>query len=151
MYNRKQTFMSITSIHREQTKNHEFESNSSINPNIYTWVFLHSSLHALLLYVTIHNEGVYIPFPSCALKLSNIHIQLYLLALTTLNAFYLLRTRENRSMSIYILQVRFFLMTSFKIAQQLQGTFKICVGACPVVLLFRVGLLDVGDAPASIE
>jgi hypothetical protein len=68
-------------------------------------------------YVTIHNEGVYIPFPSCTLKLSNLHIQFYLLALTTINAFYLLRTRENRSRSVYILQVRFFLMTSFKITQ----------------------------------
>jgi hypothetical protein len=66
--------------------------------------------------VTIHNEGVYIPFPSCALKLSNLHIQFYLLALTTINASYLLRTRENRSRSDYILQVCFFLMASFKIA-----------------------------------
>jgi hypothetical protein len=40
-------------------------------------------------------------------------------------------------------------MTSFKIVQQLQGDFKICVGACPTVLRFRVGSLDVGDAPAS--
>jgi hypothetical protein len=127
----------------------------SINPNICTWVFLHSSLHALLSStmllhnVTIHNEGVYIPFPSCALKLSNLDIQFYLLALTTLNAFYLLRTRENRSRSIYIIQVRFFLMTSFKIAHQLQGNFKICAGACPAVFCFRAGSLDVGDAPAS--
>jgi hypothetical protein len=130
----------------------------SINPNICTWVFLHSSLHALLCSsnnaasshnVTIHNEGVYIPFPSCALKLSNLHIQFYLLALTTINAFYLLRTRANRSRSIYIIQVRFFLMTSFKIAHQLQGDFKICAGACPAVFCLRAGSLDVGDAPAS--
>jgi hypothetical protein len=40
-------------------------------------------------------------------------------------------------------------MTSFKIAQQLQGDFKICAGACPAVLCFRAGSLDVGDAPAS--
>jgi hypothetical protein len=50
MYNRKQTFMSISfNINTQRTtQNHEFESNSSINPNICTWVFLHSSLHALL-------------------------------------------------------------------------------------------------------
>jgi hypothetical protein len=80
MYNRKQTFMSISfSINTQRTtQNHEFESNSSINPNICTWVFLHSSLHALSSsaspYVTIHNEGVYISFPSCALKLSNLEL-----------------------------------------------------------------------------
>jgi hypothetical protein len=108
-----------------------------------------SMLFFLFNNVTIHNEGVYIPFPSCALKLSNLHIQFYLLALTTLNAFYLLRMRENRSRSVYILQVRFFLMTSFKIAHQLQGNFKICAGACPTVFCFRAGSLDVGDAPAS--
>jgi hypothetical protein len=43
--------------------------------------------------VTIHNEGVYIWFSSCTLKLSNLHIQFYLLALTPINAFYLLRMR----------------------------------------------------------
>jgi hypothetical protein len=43
--------------------------------------------------VTIHNEGVYIPFPSCALKLSNLEFKFYLPALTILNASYLLRTR----------------------------------------------------------
>jgi hypothetical protein len=49
MCNRKQTFMSISfniNTHRT-TQNPEFKSTSSINPNIYTWVFLHSSLHAL--------------------------------------------------------------------------------------------------------
>jgi hypothetical protein len=101
-------------------------------------------------YVTIHNEGVYISFPSCALKLSNLHIQFYLLALTTLNAFYLLRTRANRSRSIYIIQVRFIKLPhlcsriNFK-----RNSKKNCVGACPAVLRFRVGSLDVGDAPAS--
>jgi hypothetical protein len=41
-------------------------------------------------------------------------------------------------------------MASFKIAQQLQGDFKICVGACPAVFCFRAGSLDVGDAPAYL-
>jgi hypothetical protein len=46
----KKTFMSITSIHRENNTNHEFELKlSSINPNAYTWVFfIHYSLLALL-------------------------------------------------------------------------------------------------------
>jgi hypothetical protein len=84
--------------------------------------------------VTIHNEGVYILFPSCALKLSNLDIQFYLLALTTINAFYLLRTRANRSRSIYIIQVRSFLMASFKVGISSRH-FKICVGCLSSCLL----------------
>jgi hypothetical protein len=34
-------------------------------------------------------------------------------------------------------------------AHQIQEKFKICTGACPAVLRFRAGSLDVGDAPAS--
>jgi hypothetical protein len=51
MHNRKQTFMSISfNINTQRiTQNHEFESTSSINPNICTWGFLHSSLCALSL------------------------------------------------------------------------------------------------------
>jgi hypothetical protein len=37
-------------------------------------------------YVTMHNEGVYIPFPSCTLKQSNLELNSYLPALTTINA-----------------------------------------------------------------
>jgi hypothetical protein len=99
--------------------------------------------------VTIHNEGVYILFLSCVLKLSNLHIQFYLLALTTLNAFYLLRTRENLSSSIYILQVRSFLIILFNMAHQFQGDFQICTGTCLAVHCLCAGSLDVGDAPAS--
>jgi hypothetical protein len=126
----------------------------SINPNICTWVFLHNSLHALALpnnvaYVTIHNEGVYIPFPSSALKLSNIHIQFYLLALTTINAFYLLRTRANCSRSIYILQVRFFLMAHLRSRNNFKVISKFVLGTFPTVFRLCVGSLDVGDAPAS--
>jgi hypothetical protein len=46
----KKIFMSITSIHRENNTNHEFESNlPSINSNAYTWVFFtHYSLLVLL-------------------------------------------------------------------------------------------------------
>jgi hypothetical protein len=39
--------------------------------------------------VTMYNEGVYIPFPSCALKLSNLELNSYLPALTILNVDYL--------------------------------------------------------------
>jgi hypothetical protein len=138
MYNRKKTFMIILfNINTQRTKheNHEFESTLSINPIICTWLFLHNSLRAPallrslpLLIVTIHNEGVYIPFPSCALKLSNLELNYIYFTLTTINVFYLLRTRANFSRSICIIQVCFFLMASFKMAHQLQGDFKICAG-----------------------
>jgi hypothetical protein len=107
-------------IHREYLNTMSLNQNLLVLiQNFCTWnsvIQLSASLlcspHA---YVTIHNEGVYIPFPSCALKLSNLHIHFYLLALTTINAFYLLRTRADHSRSVYILQVRSFLIISFKI------------------------------------
>ena len=105
--------------------------------NFCTWSLLQSSLcfssmlFMIFLYVTIHNEGVYISFLSCALKLSNIHIQFYLLALTTINVFYLLRMRASCSRSIYIIQVRLHLATSL----MLQKVFKICVGCFSNCLL----------------
>ena len=82
MYNRKKTFMSISfsiNTQRTNTKTMNLNQPLCINPNICTWVFLHSSLHALALmlqsiYVTMHNEGVYILFPSCALQLSNLEL-----------------------------------------------------------------------------
>jgi hypothetical protein len=51
--------------------------------------------------------------------------------------------RAKGSRSGYIIQVRFFLMATFKIAQQFQGIFKICAGISPAVLRFRAGSLDV--------
>jgi hypothetical protein len=77
----------------------------SINPNICTWVFLHSSLHSLalpLIMLQMHNEGVYIPFPSCALKQSSLELNSIYFTLTFINASYLLRTRAILSRSIYI-------------------------------------------------
>jgi hypothetical protein len=127
--------MSITSIHREQHKTMNLNQSSSINSNIYTWVFLHSSLHALALPSpeflqyndTIHNEGVYIPLPSCILKQSNLELNFYLPALTTLNVVYLLRTRAKGSRFDSNIQVCFILMTSFKMTHQLQSDFqKLC-------------------------
>jgi hypothetical protein len=132
MYNRKQTFMSISfkiNTQRE-TQNHEFESTSSINSNIYTWVFLHSSLRSPLLnalnYVTIHSEGVYIPFPSCAFKQYNLELNSIYFTLTILNASYLLRTRTNGSRSDYIIQVCLILMAHLRWCNNLREFQKLC-------------------------
>jgi hypothetical protein len=78
--------------------------------------------------VTMHNEGVYIPFPSCALKLSNLELNFYLPSLTILNVVYLLRTRAKGSRSIYNIQVRPSQMAHLRFAQQFQSVFKICAG-----------------------
>jgi hypothetical protein len=99
--------------------------------------------------VTIHNEGVYIPFPSCAFKQSNLELNSIYFTLTILNAFYLLRTRAIRSRSVYIIQVRFIKLLHLCSCNNSKVNLKICDGACPAVSCFRVGSLDVGDAPAS--
>ena len=136
-------------------EHHESESQLSCTNSklLYMGVFTYLSALSLLgsssYNVTIHNEGVYIPFPSCALKLSNLELKSYLPALTILNASYLLRTRVYGSRSRLHLQVWFILMTSFKMAHQFQGVFKTCAGACPAVLHSRTGSLVVRDAPAS--
>ena len=93
-------------------------------------------------YVTIHNKGVYILFPSCARKLSNLHIQFYLLALTTINAFYLLRTRANCSRSIYILQVCFFLMAHLRSRNNFKVISKFVLGSFPAVHCLHTGSLE---------
>jgi hypothetical protein len=127
----------------------------SINPNNCAWVFLHSSLHALALLtmllhnVTIHNEGVYISFPSCSLKLSNLHIQFYLLALTTINAFYLLRMRANRSRSVYIIQVHFIKFPHLCSRIKSKRNSKIVLALVQLTDCLHAGSLDVRDAPAS--
>ena len=58
-------------------------------------LLLYALLNNAPTIVTIHKEGVYILFPSCTLKLSNLHIQFHLLTLTTINDFYLLRMRAS--------------------------------------------------------
>jgi hypothetical protein len=58
-------------------------------------LLLFYALHTLSN-VTIHNEGVYILFPSCALKTVKYRIEFYLLTLTTINAF--LSTKEEREL-----------------------------------------------------
>jgi hypothetical protein len=46
-------------------------------------------LQMLLNNVTMHNEGVYIPFPSCALQLSSLELNSIYFTLTILNVIYL--------------------------------------------------------------
>jgi hypothetical protein len=78
-------------------------------------VLLHSSLHSLALpaselnYFTMYNEGVYIRFPSCSLKLSNRELKLYLLALTILNVVYLLKDESYPLKVHYNIQRHLFL------------------------------------------
>ena len=92
---RKKTFMTITSIHRENNTNHELESKlHSINSNACTWVFFIQYFLLALLFSwvdnnTMHNEGVYICFPSWTSKLSNLDLNSYLPLLSLLNADYL--------------------------------------------------------------
>ena len=98
MYNWKQIFMSITSIHRENNTNHGFESSflllikmpvhgcSSYNSLL---ALLLNALDYLLNNVAMYNEGVYIRFPSWTLKLSNLTLNSYLTTLSLLNADYL--------------------------------------------------------------
>ena len=55
------------------------------------------------------------------LKLSNLCIKLYLLALTIINAFYLLWTRADHSRSFYIIQVCLHLMNSLMFSRHFQN------------------------------
>jgi hypothetical protein len=93
-------------------------------------------LQILLNNVTMHNEGVYIPFPSCALQLSSLELNSIYFTLTILNVVYLLRMRDIHSRSIYNIQVHLILMSHLRFAQQFQSVFKICAGlsSCPPLL-----------------
>jgi hypothetical protein len=84
-------------------------------------------------HVTIHNEGVYIPFPSCVLKQSNLELNFYLLALNTLNAFYLLETRAKGSRSITLYKCA-SLNFHINVCATISRCFKICAGlsGCPL-------------------
>jgi hypothetical protein len=71
---------------------------------VFNYNSLLSSLCSMLLTIIIlqlYNEGVYIPFPSCALKLSNLSIKFYLPTFITHKGSYLLWTRADRSRSFY--------------------------------------------------
>jgi hypothetical protein len=139
MYNRKQTFMSLSFSTNTQRTTQTMNLNQSflliqmsVHGCFYTALcfFL---LQMLLNNVTMHNEGVYIPFPSCALQLSSLELNSIYFTLTILNVVYLLRTRAIRSRSIYNIQVRLILMAHLRFAQQFQSVFKICAGlsSCP--------------------
>jgi hypothetical protein len=134
--------MSIsTSNTQRTTQTMNLNQNSSINSNISTWVFLHSSLLSfscsfrIILQCTMRvSISVFPPTP----KLSNLELKSYLPALTILNVVYLLRTRAIRSRSIYNIQVRFILNDSFKIAQQLPRQFQ---NLCWLIQLFSASAL----------
>jgi hypothetical protein len=116
MYNRKQTFMSISiNTHTQRTtQRHESESTSSINPNNCTWVFLHSSLllfyaPMLLTMLQCTNEGVYIPFPSFFQKLSNLILNSIYLFHLNINASIYFRRERGAQGLITLHQVHLFL------------------------------------------
>jgi hypothetical protein len=69
---------------------------------VFNYNSLLSSLCSMLIIILqLYNEGVYIPFPSCALKLSNLSIKFYLPTFITHKGSYLLWTRVDRSRSFY--------------------------------------------------
>jgi hypothetical protein len=72
---------------------------------VFSTTTLCSLLYALcsidIIIFPLYNEGVYIPFPSCALKLSNLSIKFYLPTFITHKGSYLLWTRADRSRSFY--------------------------------------------------
>ena len=92
MYNRKQTFMSISfSINTQRTtQTMNLNQTLPINSNVCTWVFLLSSLLAPMLQSSImlqYTMRVSISrFPLALFKLSNLELKFYLPALTILNA-----------------------------------------------------------------
>ena len=128
MYNRKQTFMSLSFSTNTQRTTQTMNLNQSF---LLIQMFVHGFFYIALCFfllqmllnnVTMHNEGVYIPFPSCALQLYSLELNSIYFTLTILNAVYLLRTRADHSRSFYIIQVCLHLATSLIF----QNVFKIC-------------------------
>jgi hypothetical protein len=107
-----------------------------------------SSTMLLHNYVTMHNEGVYIPFPSCTLQLSSLELNFYLPTLIVFNASYLLRMRAKGSRSDYNIQVNFNKLLHLCSRNNFKEFSKFML-ACQVVFHFHASSLDVGDAPAS--
>jgi hypothetical protein len=88
-----------------------------------------SSPAMLIIYLTIHNEGVYISFPSCALKLSNLEFNSIYFTFTSINAFYLLKMRAkwlkvrlhytsapSFNYHIYVRRINFKVISKFTLA-----------------------------------
>jgi hypothetical protein len=100
-----------------------------------------SLLHA---FSTIHNEGVYIHFPSTPKTVKSKNLKLP----TNINAFLVLQTRAGHSRSDYNLLVRLSLTITFKFGASNLQKFKqfIMFSKC-VALVPRS--LDVDNAPAS--
>jgi hypothetical protein len=90
-----------------------------------------SSIIISFIIIQCTKEGVYIPFPSRALKLSNLELNSYLPALNLLNADYLPKDVSYPLKVHYNIQVRRLLNDSFKIAQHLKAFSKL-------VLLFQL-------------
>jgi hypothetical protein len=141
MYNRKKTFMSLSFNTNTQRTIETMNLNQSF---LLIQMFVHGCFYTTLCFfllqmllnnVTMHNESVYIMFPSCALQLSSLELNSIYFTLTILNVVYLLRTRAIRSRSIYNIKVHLILMAHLRFAQQFQSVFKICVGLsnCPLL------------------
>ena len=140
MYNRKQTFMSISFSINTQRTTQTMNLNQillliqiSVHGCSYTVLCM---LLLLLLqnYVTMHNEGVYIPFPSCALKQSNLELNFYLPTLTTINASIYFRQERGARGLITLYQGAFIKWSHLYLAYQLQGKIQKFGWVCPVVL-----------------
>ena len=141
MYIRKKTFMSLSFSTNTQRTTQTMNLNQSflliqmsVHGCFYTALYFFL-LQMLLNNVTMHNEGVYIPFPSCAPQLFSLELNSIYFTLTILNASYLLRMRAKGSRSHYNIQVCLILMAHLRFAQQFQSVFKICVGLsrCPLL------------------
>jgi hypothetical protein len=90
----------------------------------------------------MYNEGVYIPFPSCALKLSNLELNSYLPALTILNDDYLPKDESLKAQGPLQYAKCTFINGSFKICATISKAFSKFMLACPAVLRFHAGSLD---------
>jgi hypothetical protein len=92
--------------------------------------------------VTIHNEGVYILFPSCALQLSSLEFKFYLLYINYLK-FHLPTKDERNPLKVhYNIQVCFILMVHLRTRNNFKVFSKFML-AYPAVFHFRAGSLDV--------
>ena len=90
-------------------------------------------LQMLLNNVTMHNEGVYIPFPSCALQLSSLELNSIYFTLTILNVVYLLKD-ESYLLKVHLQYIKCaFIMASLKTLHNIPKVFSKCVPARPAV------------------
>ena len=128
MYNRKQTFMSLSFNTNTQRTTQTMNLNQRF---LLIQMFVHECFYTALCFfllqmllnnVTMHNEGVYIPFPSCALQLSSLELN-YLLYI---NYFKCRLPTKDES---YPLKVHL----QYTSAPHLNGSFKICATTPKVI------------------